>query len=340
MQVADEKISVLAYADDLVLISPTQAGLQQLIIITNDWCQKWRLQVNTGKTKVMHVRKPEVCQTQYQFTYGDLTLEKVEQYRYLGFLMHENCSVIPGGDAFASSGERALGAIINKVKKNGDVGFSTYVKLYRNCVPPVTDYCSGIWGIGHNTQKKFKRIDDIQYRAQRFFLGVDKWTSLAGLDGEIPLMKAKDRRIIDGVQFYNSLLKLPISRTVVKMFKVSKEHGNGSWAFDLEKHLRELGFEQEWIDQKPINIGQLEENLLKRWINEWHKEVQKKPKLRTYKLIQQKPVVANHVTSHIPKSQRSQITRLRLGTLSIQLELDRYRGIPARIVFVNYVKAK
>ena len=79
-------ISVLAYADDLVLVGPTQAGLQQLINITESWCHRNCLCVNEQKTKVMHVRPKGVAKTQYNFTYKGNRLDSVEEYKYLGVI--------------------------------------------------------------------------------------------------------------------------------------------------------------------------------------------------------------------------------------------------------------
>ena len=45
--------NALMYADDLILISHSQEGLQNLIDILNDYCLNWNLTINTKKSKVM-----------------------------------------------------------------------------------------------------------------------------------------------------------------------------------------------------------------------------------------------------------------------------------------------
>ena len=49
-----EKLCVLAYADDIVLVAKTADELQKLLNIVNVWCHKWSVLINTNKTKVMH----------------------------------------------------------------------------------------------------------------------------------------------------------------------------------------------------------------------------------------------------------------------------------------------
>ena len=46
-------INCLIYADDLVIMSTTAEGLQKCINILATYCDKWKLQVNLKKTKVI-----------------------------------------------------------------------------------------------------------------------------------------------------------------------------------------------------------------------------------------------------------------------------------------------
>ena len=68
VQVDNCLISVLAYADDLVLVAESERDLQKLINVLESWCFKWRLNVNTEKTKVMHFRDRNVPVTNTVFT--------------------------------------------------------------------------------------------------------------------------------------------------------------------------------------------------------------------------------------------------------------------------------
>jgi hypothetical protein len=52
-----EMLSVLLYADDLVLLSSTEQGLQQQLDVLHSWCERWKLTVNVEKSKVMHFRR-------------------------------------------------------------------------------------------------------------------------------------------------------------------------------------------------------------------------------------------------------------------------------------------
>jgi len=47
------KICLLLYTDDIVLFSQTPAGLQIGSNILQEYCNRWKMKVNVGKTKVM-----------------------------------------------------------------------------------------------------------------------------------------------------------------------------------------------------------------------------------------------------------------------------------------------
>ena len=53
LKIGDTKFTHLLYADDIVLISQSHTGLQNLLNSLSHYCSIWRLIVNTSKTKVL-----------------------------------------------------------------------------------------------------------------------------------------------------------------------------------------------------------------------------------------------------------------------------------------------
>ena len=50
------QLSILLYADDIALIAPDADSLQLMLDKLQDWCSRWRLTVNSDKTKIVHFR--------------------------------------------------------------------------------------------------------------------------------------------------------------------------------------------------------------------------------------------------------------------------------------------
>ena len=57
VQLYDTKISCLLYADDLILLSESPNGLQLCLNKLDIYCNKWNLEVNISKTKIMVFNK-------------------------------------------------------------------------------------------------------------------------------------------------------------------------------------------------------------------------------------------------------------------------------------------
>ena len=77
------KIFLLMYADDIVLFSETEDGLQSGLNVLHDYCQKWKLTVNTQKTKIVIFRKGGTINRQTRFLYGGLEIDIVNKFTYI-----------------------------------------------------------------------------------------------------------------------------------------------------------------------------------------------------------------------------------------------------------------
>ena len=148
----------------------------------------------------------------------------------------------------------------------------------------------------------------------------------AGYKGDLLLDCGLTRRVLDAARFYNQLTKLPETRLVQKIYRISHYSNKKSWANSLKYHLMKLGFEQDWAEEKTIDIKLVHMRLTKLEEKDWLDELAAKPKLRLLKTLKSELAVAEHVTSFLSKKQRSLIPRLRMGNLPIALETGRYEG--------------
>lgn len=56
IKLKDEILSILLYADDMVLMADNEKDLQSLLDCVAGWCSKWKLSENIDKTKVVNFR--------------------------------------------------------------------------------------------------------------------------------------------------------------------------------------------------------------------------------------------------------------------------------------------
>ena len=68
---SDFKISILLFADDIVLIAPNELNLQSMLDYLLKWCMDNQMEVNIKKTKIVHFRKSNIKRTEFNFHLGD-----------------------------------------------------------------------------------------------------------------------------------------------------------------------------------------------------------------------------------------------------------------------------
>ena len=105
-------VNCLMYADDLVLISVLEVGLQGLIDKLGDYCKRWRMEVNTDKTKIIKFSgNGHCCKT--TFFYGEKLIENVINYKYLGLVFNAAGTWSNVTDNLSTRGLKALFSLKN-----------------------------------------------------------------------------------------------------------------------------------------------------------------------------------------------------------------------------------
>ena len=116
-------ISILMYADDIVLLSKDENDMQELVCIVEEWCFNWRLEVILTKTNVMHVRGSRRRRSCFVFLFNIRQIDYCETYRYLGVTLNEFLDFNYTAKVQAEAAGRALGSKIAKTLKNGGLPY-------------------------------------------------------------------------------------------------------------------------------------------------------------------------------------------------------------------------
>ena len=178
------RISILVYADDMVLLAENEADLQTLIDIAGEWSRKWRLGINPTKTGVVHFHPKSVPETPIKFRIGEHEIELMHRYKYLGVTLDCHGQVDCIIEQLSGVASRALGAVISKSKDNYNLGFGSFSQLFDSCVVPILDYACGAWNV-LSSVTQLTKLDRVQMRAGRFYCGLPKNAANMGVIGEL-----------------------------------------------------------------------------------------------------------------------------------------------------------
>ena len=320
VKVNDSLVSLLAFADDIVLLANTESELAEILKCVEKWCNKFRLKVNTDKTKIIHFRPKRSAKTNFNFAFNGMKLDIVAHYKYLGVILEEHLNYRLTAETLSGAAGRALGGVISKFKTLKNVGFHTYDKMYHTSVVSVMDYSSSIWGYNNYIEG-----DKIQYRAIRYFLGVHNKAALLGLEGEIAWNSFKIRQSINMVRLWNRLLLLDSNRLTRKTFDWDYGISKG-WSKDIKQIFLSINLSHIFENKSVCDLRLVEKRLFENRQIEWKGLIETKPKLRTYILFKDNIYTENYVKIR-NRRRRSLLAQVRLGILPICIETGRFRNL-------------
>ena len=321
VHIDNSTIPVLLYADDVAIISENEHDMQLMLNYIEDWCKTWGMKINMAKSKMMHIRKKGTACSPFKFKLGPNYVEYTQKYKYLGVILDEFLDFSGHTDAMTSSGLRALGTLISKYKKMNGMGYETYTKCYNTCVCPVIDYGSEVWGY-----IKCPKIDTVQNKALRVYLGVHRYAANGAINGDMAWVPSESRRKINMIRYWNRMVQMDNNRLTKKVFlyEVLKK---GKWAKYLEKIFDELGETNAFVDQSVLVVNDCGNVIAEHHERNWAKLVQQKPKLRLHASVKPSYQVEQYVLFNLEKHQRSVLAQLRCGILPLEVELGRFKNV-------------
>ncbi|XP_056588353.1 uncharacterized protein LOC130408891 [Triplophysa dalaica] len=131
--------------DDLVLLSPTEEGLQDSLNLLEDYCQTWALTLNLQKTRVMMFQKRSRSQgPSHTFTLSHRTIETTKTYTYLGLKITTTGNFTLAVNELKEKAQRAFYAIKRSIKI--DITIQIWLKLFKAVIEPIVLYGSEVWG--------------------------------------------------------------------------------------------------------------------------------------------------------------------------------------------------
>ena len=251
------QLSSLMFADDLILFSSTNKGLQKCIDNLSQYCNKWNLTINLKKTKIVTFSKTgKIENTNYNI--DGTNLEKAAEYKYLGFVFTSNGLMTTGINRLAKQGQKAWFSIQRYLIGCKHKTIHTWLKLFDVLVKPILLYACEAWGDStyYNVKDALPNFKDpfekLQLRVCKQILGVHRKTMnipvLAEL-GRFPLKLSIDVQMIKYFIRFNSISK---DRYIYKIYKESLKSDNctkSKWFFYIKRIVDEIGFSYIWINQ-------------------------------------------------------------------------------------------
>jgi hypothetical protein len=200
------------FADDFTGVAATAAGLQTIVNICERWCAKWRMSANIGpKKSAFMIFAPEATSKKdkgVRVQWRGTPIPRVEAYRYLGVMLHENCRWDCHLAHAREKGAKATYAMAS-VLHNRRIHLAVRRIVLQACVRPVVEYASTVW---HGTQADMKRLEQVQYRVLKRMAATHENVAAALLNMEFGCRTYESWAMQRKLEFQFRLSRMPGNR--------------------------------------------------------------------------------------------------------------------------------
>ena len=217
--ISDEIIVHLLWADDLILFSDTEKGLQNLLNGLHNFCSNNQMIVNETKTKVMcfgKTVKPELY-------FNNNEIQHVEQYKYLGNIIRSThrCNQDIYAENYSYLSNQARKAMFSMCKKTKTIrSLAPTIRFYMFdvLIRPILTYGSDIWGFNKSATNA---LDKVALNYYRCVLSVKATTCNAIVYGECGRFPPHVYLYANVLSYYHRLLTMPAGKIVKSVFDTS-----------------------------------------------------------------------------------------------------------------------
>ena len=278
------EVFLLLFADDVVLISSTPAGLQNQINNLVQVSNSLQLVVNTEKTKIMVFRKGGHLAKGEQWFLDGIKLETVNRYKYLGVVFTTKLSLNSALDDLCVKGKQKTLHLLKAMWSLRCLKTNVFFRMFDTQVVPTLLYGAEVWGL--ETPRK---IETVHMFASKRFLGLDTRTPNHMVYGDLGRFPLYINACVKAIRYWLKLTKMDSSRLPKQayiMLQNSNIRGKSNWARTVKDLLQKLGFGYVWINggvnSAKYFANQINQRLRDWFIQEWSSRNNNSDRFRWY----------------------------------------------------------
>ena len=319
-----EHPSCLIWADDIILISETEDGLNRMLRAMECYCFNNELVLNTEKTKCMIFNKTGKL-IRKKFMYNNMTLENVRTYKYLGFIMTPSGEIRTGLKDLRDRAMKAFFSLKTSMGMAFDTDIKTTLHLLDTLIKPILLYVSDFWGCLQPARDN--PIEKFHIMACKHILGVQKQTTNIGVLLELGRIPIQTHAIKAAIKNWERIKSYEVNK-YLKMALNDVNHKNPLWNRSIKDIFDKNGF-SAFYNLKTKNIHK---EITKRLADVFHQEAfntisSPDSKLRTYGLLKREPGLEKYLYEINNPQIRRCCTKFRLSNHSLNIEVGRYKAL-------------
>ena len=146
-KLGDLDVGCLLYADDLVLMSESEEGLQKGLDVLDKFTRDWHLQVNSTKTKCLTFHRGRRSNTPASLKLGEILIQNCSTYCYLGTVFSESGSLKLAASTLSDKAKSAMFSLRKSLYKHKSCNVPLCMDLFDKMILPIATYNSEVCGV-------------------------------------------------------------------------------------------------------------------------------------------------------------------------------------------------
>ena len=339
----DMEISCIMWADDILILSESEEGLQQKLNSLHDYSKANKLTVNTMKTKCMVFNKTGRLLKKHTFYYNNLLLENVREYKYLGFLVTPSGEIVSGLKDLRNRGMKALAKMRQTLGAFFRHNVANTIHLYTYVIRPILLYCSDFWGC--LKQPKNNPIERFHTLFCKQLLGIRKQTNNDAALQEIGLLPISIHAVKIAIRNWERIQEGNANLLLATSYNNAKEE-NLPWASNIKEIFSRNGLLETYLSKINNPEVQLEKSmadiLLQRLVDQYNQTAfcsfETSSKLKVFRQLKENPGIEKYLNEIKISKHRIALTKLRLSAHSLEIEVGRYNKTEPKDRLCRYCK--
>jgi len=354
IEIAGEKVAILLYADDIVLMMNNDEEMGIALSVIEEYAKEWKFRYNTDKCKIVTAgteEKRKEKKKKMKWNLHGKEIEAVDEYKYLGIEMGKHTR--PWTSVFdrkTKSAERMIERVVHSGFKAGRTDADTCVKIWRAIIRPILEYGMEII---HWSEVMINKLESVQHRMVCRILGMaTRGTSKAMGRRELGLISMRLRVETLLLRWCWRLANNDSGRLIHKVFTMRhkqveeneederKRGGKWSGLRQVRKTMIKYGFADEWKDLNILTeISQekweksVEEKIEAEEIKEAKEGIEKSMKegrlsVDAVSMAGGKCRIRNYLRERKRGDSTNTKTRARFGSLKLADKVAKWNGWP------------
>ncbi len=323
------KLYILLYADDTAILAETPGELQKALDAMHSYCDMWKLQINTDKTKIVIFSRGKI-RVRPTFYLGGAKLDFTDDYLYLGVVFNYNGKFSKARKLVYDKASRAMFALLGK-SRNLNLPIDIQLHLFDVLIAPILLYGCEVW-----SYENCELIEKLHLRYCKYLLHVNKSTCSNMVYGELGRTPLYSQMKLRTVSFWGRLIsgdQHKLSASMYKLIYALDAAGvySSPWLLYVRDIVNECGLSYAWLNQHincDIDVfkNDIKNSIQDQFLQTWSRELFNSSKCINYRMFKSELQLENYFTL-LPQALCRIFTKFRCRNHKLPIEVGTYYNI-------------